>query len=111
MYVFVQLSHDYSDEFNVDCCYVDTEAQCEADLNKVKAGFDADLFADVEFYFGTNEALLFHRFSTFDHGVTVQVCSKQFYKEFKALTAGSGCTGYNVVENMLELLDRVAGDK
>jgi hypothetical protein len=100
-FVFVQLSHNYADEFDVDCCFVAPKPHFEADLEKIKEFFEKKSRAYEEFYFGTNEFLQFDNFNTFMNGVTVKECTEQFYDEFKALTGG-GSVGYNVMESILD---------
>lgn len=101
MYVFVKMSHDYADEFDVDCCFVADKREFNKNMSIVQLAFDANVFdEDSEFYFGTNEWLQFYSFDDFEMGVNVQDCTEDFYHEFIALCGGQ--VGYNVLERMVE---------
>lgn len=99
-YVFVMMCHDYADEFNVDCCFVESRKQFDEDMAKIKEGFNT--LAGREFYFGTNEYLMFDSFESFESGVIVQECTESFYTQFMALCAGA--VGFNVMERMMDNL-------
>ena len=88
-YVFISSSHNYADEFDVTGCFVTSRTQLEADLEKIKKAFEDKRIHDgTEFYFGTNEALSFTDYASFEDGLTVKDCTEAFYNEFKALTGG-----------------------
>jgi len=101
MYVFVTMSHDYADEFDVDCCFVADKREFNMNMSIVQLAFDANVITDeTEFYFGTNEQLMFDCFDHFEGGVSVQDCSEDFYHEFINLCGGQ--IGFNVLERMVE---------
>jgi hypothetical protein len=99
-YVFVQLSHDYADEFDVDCCFVQSKQEFESDLEKIKEGFEDGTLVDKKFYFGTNEALTFEEYEDFVGGIEVDDCSQEFFEEFTRLAGG--CVGFCVMDGLLE---------
>lgn len=106
-FVFVQASHDYADEFDVEGCFVMPKPHFEKQLADIKAAFDEGKITDsTELYFGTNEALRFDTFRDFERGLEIKECSEQFYDEFKALTGGSGHIGH---DTMGSLLDHASG--
>lgn len=101
MYVFVSMSHDYADEFDVNCCFVAAKAEFNKNMSIIELAFDANILGeDDEYYFGTNEYLAFDCFDSFEWGVKSNDCSEEFYHEFINL-AGHG-VGYNVMERMIE---------
>ena len=100
-HVFVVLRHDYADEFDVTGCAAMYEADWNEIYAKIERGFDQRLLNDCEFYFGTNEALMFGDFADFSRGCSVEVCTKAFHDEFNALN-NNGPVGYWVVEQLLE---------
>lgn len=102
-FVFVTLCHDYADEFNVECCFVDTRENYEATLESIQKKFDSGILEGWEFYFGTNEYLSFHYFDDLMTGVEAVECSKEFYEEFNKLCGGQ--VGFNVLEHMREVED------
>lgn len=110
-FVFVTLSHDYADEFDVDCAFVATRQEIEQQLAKIRLAFDEGIFNggggyhdQTEFYFGTNEALSFYDYDDFARGVVIKDCSEEFYNEFNDLTAFSA-TGFCVIDRMLEYIN------
>lgn len=104
-YVFVILRHNYSDEFDVDGCYVASREEFDLELAKIKKGFESGELKDKDFYFGTNEFLSFSSFGDFKRGLKVSPCSDSFYEEFKSLVWMSvGSIGFNVIEAMVERL-------
>lgn len=100
-YVFVKLSHDYADEFNVDCCFVSTKKSFDLTLNSIKNNWNQ--IVDKEFYFGTNEFLQFYSLNNFLAGMEVSICTEDFYHSFTELAGGN--VGYNVMWNMLERIN------
>lgn len=102
MYVFVQTSHDWADEFDYTGCFVALKARVEEYLARIKKAFeDGDLTEGDEFYFGTNEALQFDSYEWFMRGVTITECSKEFYEEFNSLTGGYGI-GSSIISDMYD---------
>lgn len=88
--VFVVGSHDYSDEFDVDGCMVLPRAKYEEMMAVIGTAFEKELLTEnSEFYFGTNEALIFYSFDDFANGFTVQPCSEAFATEFRQLNKGN----------------------
>jgi hypothetical protein len=101
-YLFVTLTFDYADEFNVHCCFVQKAEEFNADMAAIEQLFKENPgMSNEEFYFGTNEFLQFSDFEDFESGVEAQDCSEQFYNEFKRLNNGS--IGFNVIDSLLEI--------
>lgn len=101
-YVFVTMSHDYADEFDVECCFVAKKEEFEKQMNVIRLAFDASVIEDDhEYYFGTNEYLSFNSFDDFERGVEVKPCSEEFYNEWFNLTAGSA-VGFCVLDRLYE---------
>jgi hypothetical protein len=95
------MSHDYADEFDVDCCFVADKREFNKNMSIVQLAFDANVLTeDDEYYFGTNEFLQFYSFDDFEMGVSDQPCSEEFYHEFINMCGGQ--VGYNVLESMVE---------
>lgn len=100
-YVFVTMSHDYADEFDVDCCFVADKAEFDKQMEIVRLAFEAGILEDEEFYFGTNECLSFYSFDDFETGVVAKPCTAAFYDEFFELNAGSA-VGFCVLDSLHE---------
>jgi hypothetical protein len=99
-FVFVEMSHDYADEFDVKGAFVISKELFEESMEKIRAAFAAGKYENREFYFGTNEALTFDDLYSFESGVSVKECTEQFYDEFKQLTGGS--IGTTVMDDLLD---------
>lgn len=105
-YLFIELSHDCGDEFDVSGCAVMLESDWDEVYAKIKQGFETFALSDHEYFFGTNQYLRFDEFSDFACGITLSPCSKSFYDEFNAITNG-GSAGYWIIERLLERLEDV----
>lgn len=85
-YVFVTVSHDYADEFEIGCCFAIEATTFEEHLKIIKDGFGQGVLEDKKLYFGTNEYLSFDSYDDFIRGVSSKPCSEEFYKEWVSLT-------------------------
>ena len=88
-YVYVTSSFDYSDEFDVEGCFVEEKQVFDDEMALVEEAFADGRLKDVEEYFGTNEAIEFDCFEDYERGLTVKECSKAFYLEFIELNGGT----------------------
>lgn len=108
--LYLVASHDYADEFDVDCAMVMPHRKYDTMLATIREAFDKELLDDdAEFYFGTNECLRFQDFSAFEDGLTAQACSQEFAAEFLQLNKGSS-VGYNVFEALYERAKQLLRD-
>lgn len=88
-YVYVTSSFDYSDEFDVEGCFVEEKQVFDDEMALVEEAFADGRLKDVEEYFGTNEAIEFDCFEDYERGLTVKECSKAFYLEFIELNGST----------------------
>lgn len=101
-YVFVTVSHDYADEFEIGCCFAIEATEFEENLKIINIGFVQGVLEDKDLYFGSNEYLSFESYNDFIQGVRSKPCSEEFYKEWASLTNGAA-VGFDVMEYLLDL--------
>lgn len=101
-YVFVSLSHDWSDEFDVTGAFVSSRAEFNTNMKKIEEAFEEQV-EGAEYYFGTNEALMFSDFMELTQGINAKTCTEEFHDEFLKMWP-SGNIGFNIIDSIIETL-------
>lgn len=110
-YIFVQTSHNWADEFDMEGASVWTKSVLEDKLANIKKGFEEGrIREDHEFYFGTNEALQFYDYNDFERGVKMVECSEEFHDEFKRIVRGRG-VGIDIINRLNDRANEPAEDE
>lgn len=104
-YVFVRTHHNWSDELDVRGCYVAPRSEVETDMKRIEAAFEDGKFEGKEFYFGSNQSIVFDDFDDFSWDVRIATCTFDFYVEFRSLTGGGH--GTISIEMLIDYLNSI----